>query len=68
MLTASTQFESELKKLLHDRMKAIAETLTAGHAIKDFAGAGVIKSRQRLPRNTAYSGLTGPLWLGGAVP
>ncbi len=37
MQTLSTQFEHELKKLLHDRMLAIAETLTAGHAIKDYS-------------------------------
>jgi hypothetical protein len=37
MLTASNQFESELKKLLHERMIAIAEILTSGHAIKDFS-------------------------------
>lgn len=37
MQTVSTQFETELKKRLHERMLAIAEILTAGHAVKDFA-------------------------------
>lgn len=37
MPTLSTQFEHELKKLLQQRMVAIAETLTAGQAVKDYA-------------------------------
>jgi hypothetical protein len=36
VLTASNQFEGELKKRLHDRMLEIAEILTAGQAVKDF--------------------------------
>lgn len=37
MPTLSTQFEHELKKILQQRMVAIAETLTAGQAVKDYA-------------------------------
>lgn len=37
MQTVSTQFESELKKLLHGQMVRIAETLTEGMAVKDYA-------------------------------
>ena len=36
MQTASTQFETELKKRLSQRMTAISEILTDGTAIKDF--------------------------------
>lgn len=37
MQTASTQFEQELKKRLHEEMLRIAENMTEGLAIKDFA-------------------------------
>lgn len=37
MQTVSTQFEQELKKLLHARMVTIMETLATGHAVKDYA-------------------------------
>jgi hypothetical protein len=37
MQTISTQFESELKKRLNARMVEIAEILTSGQAIKDYA-------------------------------
>jgi hypothetical protein len=37
MPTLNTQFEHELKKLAQQRMVAIAETLTAGQAVKDYA-------------------------------
>lgn len=37
MQTVSTQFEHELKKLLEKRMLDIAEILSGGQAVKDFA-------------------------------
>jgi hypothetical protein len=37
MQTVSTQFEQELKKRLHEEMLRIAENMTEGLAIKDFA-------------------------------
>jgi hypothetical protein len=37
MQTISTQFETELKKRLHEEMIRLAECLTAGQAVKDFA-------------------------------
>jgi hypothetical protein len=37
MQTLNTQFEHELKKILQQRMVAIAEILTAGQAVKDYA-------------------------------
>jgi siderophore synthetase component len=37
MPTVSTQFEQELKKRLHEEMLRIAENMTEGLAIKDFA-------------------------------
>jgi|FreactcultureFD7_1027221.scaffolds.fasta_scaffold78035_2 hypothetical protein len=38
MPTLNTQFEHELKKRIEQRLVAIAEALSAGQAVKDYAG------------------------------